>query len=80
MAPYEITYPGGAIEYHNEEPGAVWIKRLTDTYEKLLWLNPVHKEHWEYTPSIRMINELVEGQMYPLTLHGLEEAMSFLSR
>jgi uncharacterized protein with von Willebrand factor type A (vWA) domain len=80
MAPYEITYPGGAIEYHNEEPGAVWIKRLTDTYEKLLWLNPVHKEYWEYTPSIRMINELVEGQMYPLTLHGLEEAMSFLSR
>lgn len=80
MSPYEITSPGGSVEYFNEEPGVVWMQRLTQTYEKLLWLNPVPKEHWEYTPTIRMVNQLVGSQMYPLTIHGLEEAMSFLSR
>jgi uncharacterized protein with von Willebrand factor type A (vWA) domain len=80
MAPYEVTSPGGSVEFFNEEPGAVWLSRLTHTYEKLAWLNPVQKDHWEYTPSIRMINQLVENRMYPLTIKGLEEAMGFLSR
>ena len=80
MAPYEITAPGGCIEYHNEEPGAAWLKRLTDTYEKVAWLNPVPQEQWPFTRSIDMVSQLVENQMYPLTLHGLEEAMAYLSR
>lgn len=80
MAPYEITSPGGSVEYFNEEPGAIWLNRLTGTYEKFAWLNPVQQNQWEYTPSIRMVNQLVHDHMYPLTLHGLEDAMSFLSR
>ena len=32
MSPYEITHAGGSIEHFNEEAGAVWLKRLTDTY------------------------------------------------
>ena len=28
MSPYEILQPGGSVEYFNEEPGAVWIKRV----------------------------------------------------
>src|SRR4249919_3896194 len=31
MSPYEITHAGGSIEHMNEEPGAVWIDRLTTT-------------------------------------------------
>lgn len=80
MAPYEITSPGGCIEYHNPEPGAVWLKRITDTYHKLAWLNPVPQNQWEFTRSIAMVNQLVENRMYPLTLHGIEDAMGFLSR
>lgn len=80
MSSYEITHPGGASEYYNEETGVTWMKRLTDTYEKLVWLNPVPKEHWQFTNSISIVNQLVEGHMYPLTLHGLEDAMAYLSR
>ena len=28
MSPYEIVQPGGSVEHWNEEPGAVWMKRL----------------------------------------------------
>ena len=38
------------------------------------------REEWEYTQSTAMTHKLLEGHMYPLTLHGLEEAMSYLSK
>src|SRR6476660_9936146 len=39
MSPYEITVPGGSVEHMNEEPGALWMKRVTDIYEHAVWLN-----------------------------------------
>jgi uncharacterized protein with von Willebrand factor type A (vWA) domain len=80
MAPYEINSPGGSVEYHNEEPGSVWMQRMSQTFEKLIWLNPVQEQYWDYTPSILMLRELVEGKMYPLTLAGLEKGMRLLSK
>ena len=80
MAPYEISSPGGSVEYHNEEAGSVWMQRMAETYDKLIWLNPVQDKYWEYTPSILMLRDLVENKMFPLTLNGLERAMTELSR
>jgi uncharacterized protein with von Willebrand factor type A (vWA) domain len=79
MSPYEIHYPGGSVEHWNEEAGASWMKRLLDTYPKAIWLNPEPLQRWEYTPSIRMISELMEERMYPLSVSGLEEGMRALS-
>lgn len=79
MAPYEITHPGGSVEHWNEEPGAVWLKRLLAVYHKAVWLNPVPEEHWDWTPSIGLIRELMEDRMFPLTPEGLERAMRTLS-
>ena len=79
MSPYEIHYPGGSVEHWNEEPGAVWMKRLLDTYRKSIWLNPEPLRRWEYTPSIQMINELMDDRMFPLTVSGLEEGMRALT-
>ena len=79
MAPYEITHPGGSVEHWNEEPGAVWLKRLLDVYHKAVWLNPIPEEHWDWTPSIGLIRELMEDRMFPLTPEGLERAMRTLS-
>jgi len=79
MSPYEIHYPGGSVEHWNEEAGAVWIKRLLDTYPKAIWLNPEPSQRWEYTPSIRMMSELMEERMFPLTVNGLEQGMRELS-
>ena len=80
MAPYEITHAGGSVEHWNEEPGAVWISRFTAGYDKLVWINPTPQETWEYSTSVAMTRELVDGQMYPLTVAGLEGGMSFLSK
>ena len=80
MAPYEITHAGGSVEHWNDEPGAVWISRFTAGYDKLVWINPTPQETWEYSTSVAMTRELVDGQMYPLTVAGLEGGMSFLSK
>jgi uncharacterized protein with von Willebrand factor type A (vWA) domain len=80
MSPYEILQPGGSIEYFNEEPGAVWIKRVTDVYAKCVWLNPEPEEIWSYRQSIAVIKELMNGRMYPTTLAGLERAMRVLAK
>jgi uncharacterized protein with von Willebrand factor type A (vWA) domain len=80
MSPYEITYPGGSVEHWNEEAGAVWIDRLTNIFEHAVWLNPTGERHWDYTPSIEVVKQLMGDRMYPLTLDGLEKAMKELSR
>ena len=80
MSPYEITMPGGSVEYFNEEAGAVWMRRLTDIYARAVWLNPTPEEHWRLTPSIAMTRELIEDRMFPLTLQGLDDAMATLRR
>jgi uncharacterized protein with von Willebrand factor type A (vWA) domain len=80
MSPYELTHVGGAVEHMNEEPGALWLRRVTATYRHCVWLNPVSEQHWGYTPSIAMIRDIMEGRMYPLTLAGLDRAMVELMR
>ena len=80
MAPYEVTSPGGSVEYNNEESGAVWMQRMAKTFDKLVWLNPVQEKYWDYTPSITMLKDLTEDKMFPLTLGGLEKGMALLSR
>jgi hypothetical protein len=80
MSPYEITVPGGSVEYFNEEPGAVWMDRVTRIYPSAVWLNPLPRKQWDYSGSIRMIRDLMEDRMYPLTLEGLDAAMTELRR
>jgi len=80
MSPYEITYPGGSVEHWNEEAGAIWLDRVAQIYEHVVWLNPVPEKHWEYTPSIGLINQIISNRMYPLTLGGLDAAMRELNR
>ena len=80
MAPYEITHAGGSVEHWNEEPGSAWMGRFSEIYDKVIWLNPTPQETWEYSSSVMMTQELVGGNMYPLTIKGLEEGMSQLSK
>ena len=78
MSPYEIAVAGGSVEHFNQEPGQVWLKRVTNNWNKTVWLNPVPKKYWGYTQSISMINQLMEKRMYPLTIEGLDAAMKEL--
>jgi uncharacterized protein len=80
MSPYEISVAGGSVEHMNEEPGALWMKRVTDIYEHAVWLNPVPETHWGWTPSIKILRDAMAGRMYPLTLEGLDKGMKELMR
>ncbi|ESP92938.1 MULTISPECIES: vWA domain-containing protein [Pseudoalteromonas] len=79
MGPYEITYPGGSVEHWNQEPGSVWLQRLTDHFDKVAWLNPQPKDYWPYYQSIEQIEGLMEKRMYPLTLEGIAQAVKALT-
>jgi uncharacterized protein with von Willebrand factor type A (vWA) domain len=80
MSPYEITYPGGSVEHWNEEPGAIWVDRVTQLYDSCVWLNPTGERHWDYTPSIGVVRQLMNDRMFPLTIEGLDKAMRELVR
>jgi uncharacterized protein len=80
MSPYEIVYPGGSVEHWNEEAGQVWMTRALDHFRHAVWLNPVPERHWEYTPSLTMMRQIMADRMYPLTLDGLDRAMRELNR
>ncbi|MBA2124614.1 VWA domain-containing protein [Hyphomicrobium methylovorum] len=80
MSPYEISMPGGSVEHMNEEPGALWLSRMLETYKHAIWLNPLNEAHWGWTPSVGMVRRLFNGRMYPLTLDGLDAAMRELMR
>ena len=80
MSPYAVTMPGGSVEHWNEEAGAVWLKRATQQWDRVAWLNPSPERYWSYSASIGMIRELIDERMYPLTLEGLEKAMRALAK
>lgn len=80
MSPYEIVYPGGSVEHWNEEAGNVWMERMLRLYERAVWLNPQPRDVWDYYESIRVMKDLMEDRMFPLTLQGLDDAMRELGR
>jgi uncharacterized protein with von Willebrand factor type A (vWA) domain len=80
MSPYEISHAGGSVEHMNEEAGQVWMERLTRHFRRAAWLNPSPQQGWGYTQSTRMIGELMEGRMFPLTLEGLDRMVKALTK
>lgn len=78
MSPYEILQPGGSVEHWNDETGAAWLQRLLKAYRHAVWINPTPAEHWPWTQSIKIVRELMDDRMVPMTLAGLEEGMRTL--
>lgn len=80
MSPYELVMEGGSVEHHNPESGKTWLERALKNWPSAVWLNPSPQDHWRYTQSIGMVERIMDGRMYPLTLEGIEDAMRALSR
>ncbi|WP_461536674.1 vWA domain-containing protein [Spongorhabdus nitratireducens] len=80
MSPYEIAMPGGSVEHWNEEAGSVWMQRVMDKFEKVIWLNPYPENNWKHVQSTQMTLDLLERRMHPLTVKGIESGMKYLSR
>jgi uncharacterized protein with von Willebrand factor type A (vWA) domain len=45
-----------------------------------VWINPTPEDQWNYSQSTKLIDELMGGSMFPLTLNGLDDAMRELTR
>lgn len=80
MSPWELVYPNGSVEHNNDEPGLLWLSRIKAKYPFTVWLNPVPRDEWRWTESIGMLNDFYEGNMFPLTLSGIKDAIVTLKR
>lgn len=80
MSPYELLQVGGSVEYSNDEPGAVWLKRLIDGYRHGIWLNPEPERAWTYTRSTQIVLGALGPRMFPLTLEGLNRGIALLRK
>lgn len=80
MSPYEVMQPGGGIDHWNDESGETWMQRILSTYEKVAWINPEPEDSWKYTQSTKMIKDMMEDNMFPLTVDGLEKSMAYLAK
>jgi len=78
MSPWELMYPNGSVEHHNEEPGFQWMQRIKEHFPYTVWLNPVPLEDWKWTESIGMLREFFEDRMFPMTLSGINSAVKAL--
>jgi uncharacterized protein len=78
MSPYEILHPGGANEHWNPESGQVWLQRACTHWPHHLWINPTPEPHWPHTQSIRLISEIFDGNMVPMTLEGIARGIKDL--
>ena len=45
-------------------------------YRVATGFNPLPEGQWEWTQSVRMLRQLCNNRMYPLTLDGLERAIT----
>jgi uncharacterized protein with von Willebrand factor type A (vWA) domain len=80
MSPYEVTHPGGANEHWNAEAGQVWLQRARAQWPHNLWINPTPERFWNTSHSIRLIREIFEGAMVPMTLEGIQRGILDMSR
>ena len=78
MSPYELTAAGGSVEHYNDEPGLTWLQRIKDKYPYIIWINPTNEHYWEGVYSLKMLKELFDDRMYPMTLEGLTKGMKML--
>ena len=79
MYPGEITDRFGAVNWteRNQQPGAVYLRRVRDHFRRCAWLNPMETTAWS-APSIRLVREIFP--MYPLTVKGVEDLAKDLSK
>jgi uncharacterized protein with von Willebrand factor type A (vWA) domain len=78
MSPYELVQAGGSVEYMNEEPGALWLKRIANHFRRVVWWNPEPPRAWEYTRSTQIVLQAVGPRMFPLTLDGIARGIDAL--
>jgi len=80
MGLQEILEKGGSIEHHNAEAGRAWMNLIDERFARVAWMNPAPESGWRDSQSTELVRRIVDGQMYHLSVDGLQEAMKFLAR
>jgi uncharacterized protein with von Willebrand factor type A (vWA) domain len=75
-----VLHPGGANEHWNPEAGQVWLERARTQWPHNLWINPTPERFWDTSHSVRLIRDIFEGAMVPMTLEGINRGIVALSR
>ncbi|MDR3296600.1 MAG: VWA containing CoxE family protein [Clostridiales Family XIII bacterium] len=81
MAPSELLRKGGNsfIGLYNDTPGIEWLNRFRKRYGKSVWLNPIHRQEWDYTYGSHTLGIIKEiFPMFELTVDGLEAGIKKL--
>jgi uncharacterized protein with von Willebrand factor type A (vWA) domain len=85
MAPYELLHRGGGVGWHSwygqeevdDSEGIFWLMKLREAYPRSAWLNPESPLSWRGN-TIELVRRVFP--MFALTLEGLGEAVSHLTR
>ncbi|WP_053233566.1 vWA domain-containing protein [Sandaracinus amylolyticus] len=79
MAPYELLQSGGSIDLGDENrvEGIRWLQTLQEHFERSCWLNPEPEKYWSGN-TIEYVKNVFD--MFPLTVHGLGEAVGHLTK
>ena len=79
MAPYELLAAGGSIDLGDENrvEGIRWLQILEQHFERSAWLNPEPDKYWTGN-TIEYVKNVFA--MFPLTVHGLGDAVTHLTR
>lgn len=80
MARHEVTDRGGSVEHFNAVAGQVWFEDLRRHFKRVVWLNPTGEDKWQNSYTTVMIKRLLENEMYPLNVAGIDLAARSLVR
>jgi len=78
MHPAELMNPRGNINprYESETRGVDWLVRISNYFERAVWLNPDPPKIWGHSQTCRIIERLFP--MFHLSVDGIEEAVRAL--
>ena len=79
MAPHELMARYGSIEPREEceTPSIDCLAQIAARFSKTVWLNPIPQRSWLVTTAEYVLRVM---KMYPLTPHGIEHAVEFMTR
>ncbi len=78
MHPAELMNPRGNINprYESETRGVDWLLRITNHFDRCVWLNPDPPKIWNHSQTCRTIQRLIP--MFHLSVDGIEDAVAAL--
>jgi len=78
MHPAELMNPRGNINprYESDTRGVDWLLKVSDHFERAVWLNPDPPKIWDHSQTCRIIQRLFP--MFHLSVDGIEDAVTAL--